>query len=154
MAKTIQVEGYSQASSGVRNYQVKFLVGGVIILAAVGYLIVTGLGGMTMYTLKVDELYTKIPDIYDTDVRVSGLVVPGSVNYDAQSLRLDFEIVSQLEQQDKPLRVVYYGPKPDGLQEEGEAIIEGQLRSDGVFYAHERDDALKSKCASKYEEAP
>lgn len=154
MAKTMQVEGYSRASSGGRNYQIKFLIGGVMILAAVGYLIVSGFGGMTMYTLEVDELYAKVPDIYDTDVRVSGLVVPGSVNYDAQNLRLDFEIVSQLEQPGKPLRVVYYGPKPDGLREEGEAIIEGQLKSDGLFYAHERDDALKSKCASKYEEAP
>jgi len=149
-----QADGYSQALSGARGFQIKFLIGGAIILAAVGYLIVAGLGSMTMYTLQVGELYAKIPDIYDTDVRVSGLVIPGSVNYDAQNLRLDFKISDQLEQPENALLVVYYGPKPDGLRDEGEAIIEGQLRSDGVFYAYERDDALKSKCASKYEQAP
>ncbi len=154
MAETTYADEYASASTGSRSFQFKFLIGGAIILAAVGYLIVSGLGGMTMYTLKVDELYAKVPDVYDTDVRVSGLVVPGSVQYDAQNLRLDLKIASELSGSDQALPVVYYGPKPDGLREEGEAIIEGQFRSDGVFYAHERDDALKSKCASKYEQAP
>jgi cytochrome c-type biogenesis protein CcmE len=47
------------------------------------------------------------------------------------------------------LEVVYYGVKPDLLQNEAQAIVTGRLGEDGVFYA----DELLLKCPSKYEEA-
>jgi cytochrome c-type biogenesis protein CcmE len=65
--------------------------------------------------------------------RVGGLVVPGSVQRDAGSLRVRFEVT------DGPasVAVTYSGILPD-LFREGQGIISiGQLSPDGVFEATE-----------------
>jgi cytochrome c-type biogenesis protein CcmE len=144
----IAVEG-SQVSN---NSRVKFLVGGVIILAAVGYLIVSSFGSSAQYFLTVEELRTKGADIIGDDVRISGVVNGDSISYDPQSLRLEFDVVDSLDDVSSPLHVVYIGPKPDLMQHEAQAIIEGQWSDDGVFYAHNRADSLLLKCPTRYEE--
>ena len=47
------------------------------------------------------------------------------------------------------LQVVYVGAMPDLLRNEAQAIMEGHLGTDGIFYA----DELLLKCPTKYEEA-
>ena len=48
--------------------------------------------------------------------------------------------------------MVYIGPKPDLMQHEAQAIIEGAWNNDGVFYAHDQADSLLLKCPTRYEE--
>jgi cytochrome c-type biogenesis protein CcmE len=144
----IAVEG-SQVSN---NSRMKFLVGGVIILAAVGYLIVSSFGSSAQYFLTVEELRAKGADIIGDDVRISGVVNGDSISYDPQSLRLEFDVVDSLDDTSNPLHIVYIGPKPDLMQHEAQAIIEGQWSDDGVFYAHNRADSLLLKCPTRYEE--
>ena len=144
----VAVEG-TQISSGSR---VKFLVGGAIILLAVGYLIVSSFGSSAQYFLTVEELRTKGTDIIGDDVRISGIVNGDSISYDPQSLRLEFDIVDSLNDVSEPLHVIYVGPKPDLMQHEAQAIIEGAWQEDGVFYAHNRADSLLLKCPTRYEE--
>jgi cytochrome c-type biogenesis protein CcmE len=132
--------------------RIKFLVGGLVILLAVGYLIVSSFGSSAQYFLTVAELRAKGNEIVGDDVRISGVVYGDSINYDPQSLRLDFDVVDNLDDLSNPLHVVYFGPKPDLMQHEAQAIIEGNWQEDGVFYAHSRADSLLLKCPSRYEE--
>lgn len=144
----VAVEG-SQTGN---NSRVKFLVGGVIILVAVGYLIVSSFGSSAQYFLTVEELRAKGTEIIGDDVRISGVVNGDSISYEPQSLRLEFDVVDTLEDISNPIHVVYIGPKPDLMQHEAQAIVEGNWLDDGVFYAHDRADSLLLKCPTRYEE--
>ena len=130
----------------------KFLVGGLVILVAVGYLIVSSFGSSAQYFLTVAELRAKGAEIIGDDVRISGVVDGDSIVYNAQSLRLEFNIVDSLDDVSNALHVVYFGPKPDLMQHEAQAIIEGIWQDNGVFYAHNRADSLLLKCPTRYEE--
>ena len=157
----------TQTSSGGRA---KFIVGGLLIGAAIVYLIVTSTQASAQYFLTVDELTERIGSEIGRDVRVSGAVIGDSVQYDPQSLTLEFSIAhvpgdnSEIEAQGglgkvlydavndpnrSRIQVVYVGPKPDLLRHEAQAILTGELGEDGVFYA----DELLLKCPTKYEEA-
>jgi cytochrome c-type biogenesis protein CcmE len=148
----------------------KFIIGGVLIIAAIVYLIVTSTQASAQYFLTVDELKAKDASIVGRDVRVSGAVIGDSVYYDPQTLTLNFtvahvpgdnkEIESQgglgavlhdavMDPNRARMQVVYVGPKPDLLRNEAQAIMTGQIDADGVFHA----DELLLKCPTKYEEA-
>jgi cytochrome c-type biogenesis protein CcmE len=148
----------------------KFIIGGVLIIAAIVYLIVTSTQASAQYFLTVDELKAKDASIVGRDVRVSGAVIGDSVDYDPQTLTLNFtvahvpgdnkEIESQgglgavlhdavMDPNRARMQVVYVGPKPDLLRNEAQAIMTGQIDADGVFHA----DELLLKCPTKYEEA-
>lgn len=157
----------TQASSGGRA---KFIIGGLLIVAAIIYLIVTSTQASAQYFLTVDELAGRKGSEIGRDVRVSGAVIGETVVYDAESLKLEFTVAdvpgdnSEIEAQgglakvlydavNDPnrtrLQVVYIGPKPDLLRHEAQAIMTGEMGEDGVFYA----DELLLKCPTKYEEA-
>ncbi len=163
------------ARSGIR---VKYVVGGLAILAAVVYLVVTSSMQAAQWFLTVDELLTKSksdPSLYSREVKVSGAVLGDSITYDpANNLKLTFTIVNipgdqgVIDQQGglaqvlhdavgdssrTRLTVVYYGPKPDLLKNEAQAIVTGKLGKDGVFYANSGSDGLLLKCPTRYDEA-
>jgi cytochrome c-type biogenesis protein CcmE len=148
----------------------KFVIGGILILGAVVFLIWTATKASAEYFLTIDELNAKGSSIVDKNLRVSGAVIGDSIQYDAQNLKLTFEVAhvpgdnAVLEKQGglaaalhqavadpsrKRMKVVYVGPKPDLLRNEAEAIMTGHLGTDGVFYA----DELLLKCPTRYEEA-
>jgi cytochrome c-type biogenesis protein CcmE len=148
----------------------KFVVGGLLIVAAVIYLIVTSTQASAQYFLTVDELAARQGSDVGRDVRVSGAVIGESIQYDPQTLTLKFMVAhvpgdnKEIEAQGglaevlhqavsdpsrAQIQVVYVGPKPDLLRHEAQAIMTGRLGDDGVFYA----DELLLKCPTKYEEA-
>ncbi|MCC6498661.1 MAG: cytochrome c maturation protein CcmE [Anaerolineales bacterium] len=148
----------------------KFVIGGLLILAAVVFLIVNATAGSAQYFMTVDELVAKGSDAVDKNVRVSGAVIGDTIQYDPQTLTLTFEVAhvpaEQAELEDEgglaealheavmdPARtripVVYVGVKPDLLRHEAQAIVTGSLGADGIFHAEE----LLLKCPTRYEEA-
>lgn len=148
----------------------KFLVGGLLIIAAVVYLIVSSTQASAQYFLTVDELNAKGKSILGRDLRVSGAVMGDTIQYDPQTLTLSFtvahvpgdnkEIDAQgglaavlhqavIDPNREHLKVVYKGVKPDLLRNEAQAIMTGQMGTDGVFHAQE----LLLKCPTKYEDA-
>lgn len=150
--------------------KIKFILGGVAILAAVIYLIVSSTKASAEYFLTVDEVHDQSSQIVGRNLRISGAVVGDTIQYDADSLTLSFviaqipgdnaEIEAQgglaevlhaavIDQTRSRLTVVYTGPKPDLLQNEAQAIITGRLGEDGIFYA----DELLLKCPTRYDEA-
>jgi len=148
----------------------KFVIGGVLILGAVVFLIWSATASTSEYFLTIDELNAKGASIANKNLRVSGAVIGDSIQYDAQSLTLTFEVAhvpgdnSVIESEGglakvlhqavvdpsrARMKVVYVGPKPDLLRDEAQAIITGHIGTDGVFYA----DELLLKCPTKYQEA-
>lgn len=148
----------------------KFLIGGLLIIAAVIYLIASSATANAQYFLTIEEANQKFQagELEGRNLRVSGAVIGESIEYDIDSLTLNFVVAhvpadnKVLEEQgglaaalhqavndpDRPtLQVVYQGPKPDLLQNEAQAIMTGTLDQDGVFQA----DELLLKCPTKYE---
>jgi cytochrome c-type biogenesis protein CcmE len=148
----------------------KFVIGGVLILAAVVVLIWTSTTQNAEYFYTIDELNAKGVSAVDRNMRVSGAVIGDSIQYDAQNLTLSFEVAhvpadnlaietegglaevlhqAVLDPSRARIKVVYVGPKPDLLRNEAQAIMTGHLGQDGIFYAEE----LLLKCPTRYEEA-
>ncbi len=150
--------------------RVKFLIGGLLILAAVIYLIASSTSASAQYFLTIDELKSKGDSIVGKNLRLSGAVIGESIQYDPQNMVLSFTVAhvpgdnkdidaagglaqvlheAVVDPNRARLQVVYYGAKPDLLRDEAQAIMTGYLGEDGIFYA----DELLLKCPTKYEEA-
>ncbi len=129
------------------NKNLKFLIGGALVIALVVTLIVQATVSTGAYYLTVSELNAQKATLVGERVRVSGAVVDGSEDWNAQDVTLRFAIH---DDQNAQIPIVFYGPRPDNFQRAAEAIVEGQLLPDGAFKA----DTLLLKCPSRYEEEP
>ncbi len=125
--------------------QTKFIVGGAVLVLIIGYLIFSGLRGAGAYYLTVDELKAKGESFQGKKVRISGLVVGDSIDWDPENILLEFDLAGK----GQALHVRYKGLRPDMLRDGAEAIIEGQYRGGNLLEA----DQLLLKCPSRYEEA-
>lgn len=147
-----------------KTKRIQFLIGGGLLLAAVVYLIMISTASGARYFITIDELLSN-PDYIGQPVRLTGAVVGESIVYDPQNLLIDFTIAHiPAETQDLALALhqavknpdaarlsvhVAGHVKPDLLENEAQAILSGQLGSDGIFYANE----LLLKCPSRYEDS-
>ncbi len=150
--------------------RVKFLVGGLLILAAVVYLIISSTRANAEYFTTVAELRGERDSLVGRNLRVSGAVVGDTIQYNPDANSLTFEIANVpgdnatvaaqgglakvlheavTDPERARLTIVYNGPKPDLLRDEAQAIITGHLGADGIFHA----DELLLKCPTKYEGA-
>ena len=123
----------------------KFLIGGIIIVLAIGYLSFMGISSSATYYYEVSELMEQGSSIYGENVRVNGQVVPGSMEQESGSFILRFTIVDV--EGEASLPVVYQGVVPDTFKVGNAVVVEGEIDPDGVFQAH----ILMPKCPSKYE---
>jgi cytochrome c-type biogenesis protein CcmE len=129
------------------NKNLKFIVGGLLLIGAVIFLIVQATVTTGAYYLTVSEVSEQGASLVGQRLRVSGQVVDGSEDWNAQEITLRFKIQDESGAQ---LPVVFFGPRPDNFQRAAEAIAEGELLADGSFKAND----LLLKCPSRYEEAP
>jgi len=150
--------------------RVKFIIGGLLIVAATIYLIISSTRANAQYFFTIDELKARGQSVLGQNVRISGAVIGDSIQYDPQTLALSFTIANvpadnkEIEAQGglavvlhdavtdpsrTHMQVLYYGPKPDLLRDEAQAIITGSIDQDNLFHA----DELLLKCPTKYEEA-
>ena len=120
----------------------RFLIGGIIVFLAIGYLGYMGFTGSATYYYTVSELLEHGSSIHDENVRVNGQVAPGSVEQESGGLVLRFAIAEGGES----LPVFYQGVVPDTFKVGNEIVVEGYLNSAGVFQAN----MLMLKCPSKY----
>ncbi len=150
--------------------QAKFLVGLLLILAAVVLLVIGATQKGAAYMMTVEELLARQDEIGDRSVRLSGAVLGETIVEDPQTLLIQFTVVhipsdpDEIERQGgmaqvlhdavydsslPRLRVEYQGVRPDLLKNEAEAIMTGRMDENGVFQAEE----LLLKCPTRYEEA-
>jgi cytochrome c-type biogenesis protein CcmE len=146
-----------------------FIAAGILILAAVVYLIVSSTGSTAQYFLTIEELNALEEQALTRSVTVSGAVLGETIVYDAMATEVRFTMVhipgdpqeiertgglaavlhNAVQNPTGPrLEVIYEGAKPDLLQDEAQAIVRGTLQADGSFYA----DELLLKCPSRYAE--
>jgi len=127
----------------------KFIIGGVLVLATVGYLMATGIKETGVYYLTPTELATRVEadrSFYNVGVKMGGRVVPGSITRDVATQTITFRATDG--QHTWP--VVYRGLAPDTFTDEVDVVVEGRLQADGVFHA----TTLLAKCGSRYEAVP
>jgi cytochrome c-type biogenesis protein CcmE len=150
--------------------RIKFIIGGLLILAAVIYLIVSATQANAEFFMTVNELKSKGQSLVGRNLRLSGAVIGNTIQYDPLSMNLSFEIAhvpgdnaaieiggglaavlhaAVTDPSRTRLTIIYNGPKPDLLRDEAQAIVTGHLGADGIFYA----DELLLKCPTKYQEA-
>lgn len=148
----------------------KFLLGGLLILAAVAYLIASSTKANAEYFMTIDEVKAEGQAAIGKSLRLSGAVIGDTIQYDPQTLTLTFEVANvpgdnkEIEAQGglaevlhaavmdptrTRVKVIYIGPKPDLLRNEAQAIMTGRMEADGTFHAEE----LLLKCPTRYEEA-
>ena len=127
----------------MKRKQIKFVVGSLVVVLALGYLAITGFQESKSYYQTVSELYASKEAAYGRRLRVAGDVVPNSIVRDGKSLKF---VISQ-ESQTLPVEYVGTDPVPDTFRDRAQAVVEGTYGQDGVFVAKN----IQAKCASKYE---
>ena len=122
--------------------KLKFVIAIMVIALTVSYLVYAGVKDTMVYYLTVEELKDRVPEVYDERVRVSGMVVAGTIER-SMGEPLEFTISDGGETID----ITYEGIIPDIFADDVEAVVEGVYTRDGVFVA----DTLLAKCPTKYE---
>ena len=148
----------------------KFIIGGLLVVAAIIFLIVTTLQNTAQYFYTVEEIRAKGASVVGQNLRASGAVLGDTIEFDPNTLTISFMMANVSNDMDDVeaagglaavlhnavmdpsaarIKVVYVGPKPDLLKNEAQAIVTGKVGQDGVFYA----DELLLKCPTRYEES-
>jgi cytochrome c-type biogenesis protein CcmE len=135
-------------SSNRTSKNIKFIIGGVVIVALIGYLILSSISSEGAYFREVGEVLNQQTELTGKNLRVSGKVVTESIVYDAPNLELTFNI-SDPTDSSKQIPIHFHGVQPDQIgRENTEAIVEGSLGANGTVEANN----LLLKCPSRYEE--
>jgi len=123
-----------------RNRQV--LIGGLVILASIGYLVWTGTQQALVYFYTPSEIQAREVGRTGRRIRLGGLVVEGSLTHAPDTLTYTF----QLTDGGARVPVRFTGIPPDLFKEGTGAIVEGQIGADGVFNA----DLIMAKHNEEY----
>jgi len=116
----------------------------LLVVASVGWLIVTEVKHTGMQYMTVTELARLDRAPKADGFRLDGTVAPGSVVYDQKIPKLRFKMTDGKEK----IAVVYDGLMPDAFADGREVVVEGAYRhEDRALHATK----LVTKCPSKYE---
>jgi cytochrome c-type biogenesis protein CcmE len=140
--------------------RLRFAIGAGLIVAAIGYLIVTAVRNTAEYYLTVNEVKVRQGGLAGQTLRVAGRVAPNSIGWDPVTLTLSFGL-AQPPAADQPgvkavaasvggatiFHVICRGqPKPDMFAANRDVIVEGTLAADGTIEARQ----VLTSCPSKY----
>jgi cytochrome c-type biogenesis protein CcmE len=123
----------------------RFIIGACIIVAAVSYLVYTGIRETSVYYLTIDEFLSRREAVAGEPLRVAGRVGDKSIDWNPATLDLRFRLAN-FESTDG-VDVQYNGVLPDMFAEGRDVIVEGTYGRGGSFHAH----TLLTACPSKYE---
>ncbi|MCS7255583.1 MAG: cytochrome c maturation protein CcmE [Thermomicrobium sp.] len=136
-------------SQQVRRVRMDVRVLGIalVIAAAVGYLMYTGLQGTAAsYFVTVSELQARATEVNGRRVRVGGDVVPGSIVHGGPGEPIHFRITDGTSE----LEVTYSGVLPDIFADGRHVIVEGLYRTGQPVQA----DSVLTQCPSRFEATP
>ena len=123
--------------------KIKFVVGALIIIVALGWLEVSGFEESKSYYMTVDELLARQDKAAGVRLRVAGDIVPGSIVRQGQKVEF------RLAQNGREIPVNYIGREalPDTFVDGAQAVCEGSYVPEQPFQAKK----IQAKCSSKYE---
>jgi len=111
------------------NRQRKFLAGGVVIAAALAYMIYAGVTQSAVYFVTPAEL--QAAPVAGKAYRLGGVVARGSLKWEARTLDLSFA----LSDGKATVPVRHKGTPPDLFGEGRGAVVEGSWSPEGYFKA-------------------
>jgi cytochrome c-type biogenesis protein CcmE len=124
----------------------RFLIGGVVILAALSYLVIGGMQDAMVYFYTPSELKAAERDSSGKSIKMGGMVVKGSLHKDLANLTYRFELTDG----GATFPVFFKGVPPDLFTEGKGAVVEGRIGADGVFQAN----MIMAKHAEDYSPHP
>jgi cytochrome c-type biogenesis protein CcmE len=137
-----------EAMSAETGKYVRFGAAISVIVLALCYLAYTGVQESKSYYVTIQELHGLGDSAYTKKLRVGGSVQPHSIHQNGT--HADFVLTEKDPKSgvENSLPVKYRGtePPPDTFKDDALALVVGEYRSDGFFYAKE----IQAKCASKY----
>lgn len=168
--KNTQSAGQAEQHTSLRKRYAYFAMG-FLLIGAVGYLVISGMATGSYY-MTVDELLADSENV-GRDVRVAGAVDGETIQFNPDTQVLTFEVAAipahssdirdqgglgavlaqALEDPTRQRIQIHWdnAEMPDLLQHEAQAILEGTLGEDGIFYA----DQVLLKCPTRYaDDAP
>ncbi|HXV80853.1 MAG TPA: cytochrome c maturation protein CcmE [Candidatus Binatia bacterium] len=120
----------------------RFIIGALIILAALSYIIYGGMQEAIVYFVTPSELKATERASADRFLRMGGMVVKGSLQKDIKNLTYRFELTDGTAS----FPVFFRGVPPDLFTEGKGAVVEGRIGPDGVFQA----STIMAKHAEEY----
>ncbi len=122
----------------------KLAIAGLVVAGATAYMAYLGASSSWQYFMTVQECLENSRQVAGQRIRVSGTIVPGSLEIapDRQEARFS------LSDAGSHLPVVCKGPLPDDLSpvKTVEVVVEGHLENSCTL----QGDKLITRCASKY----
>jgi cytochrome c-type biogenesis protein CcmE len=115
----------------MRGRKLKYLVAGGIVVAALLTLIYSGVKESAVYFYTPSELNQKKNSLSGRSLRIGGMVVNGSIQWNPQTLLLTFELTDG----QGTVFVRHKGTAPDLFKEGAGAVVEGTWTPDGYFRA-------------------
>ncbi len=111
------------------NRNAKFIAGGLVIVAALAYLVYAGVSRSMVYFVTPSEI--RSAPIPGKAYRLGGMVQPGTLKWDPKSLDLAFT----LSDGKASVPVRHRGAPPDLFAEGRGAVVEGTWSGGGYFKA-------------------
>ncbi len=128
------------------NKKVRLLIVGLVVVAALGVLITSGLSNNTGSYLTIKEALAVQKTAQGKYIQMQGTLVKGSTIWDPNNVILKFTLTDEKNK----IRVSYNGVKPDNFDSGYPIIVQGRFNGKYEFVA----DTVEIKCPSKYEAAP
>jgi len=129
--------------------KIKFIAGFAVIIVSLVILVISSSKQLSMYYFTVTELEAREIEFVDKQIKLAGIVVPGSIKQIDGNRTVEFLIWEPLEKGtfSEKRAVRYSGIIPDTFRDESNVVLEGKTHADGIFVA----ETLLAKCPSKYE---
>ena len=133
--------GEQQADAAIEAYspwltpRKKTIAGGVVLALALAAIISV----VAVYTgqafLDVSEVQQKGSLLYGKDIKINGLVIPGSIVFGEEE-GVTFQVLDAKKKAGSPLDVVFEGVPPGQFNVPSvEVVLEGSLEPDNAFHA-------------------
>lgn len=106
----------------------RWIVGGIVIAAAIVAISFLNLGDNLVYFYTPDEAVAKAADLSGQNIKVGGMVKAGSVRWEPQALALNFTLT---DLKGHEIEVAHKGTPPDMFKEASGVVVEGRLENAG-----------------------
>jgi cytochrome c-type biogenesis protein CcmE len=115
-----------------RSKSTKWLIGIGLIAIAVVAMTMTQISSNTVYFYTPDEAQAKATELSSQNIKVAGMVLAGSKEWQSDTLSLAFTIT---DLKNHEIRIKYHGAPPDLFKEGQGVVVEGTIAADGKSMA-------------------
>jgi cytochrome c-type biogenesis protein CcmE len=121
----------------------RMIIAGLVVLAALGFLVVRGLGNATLYFRTADEAVAQRQQLGDRRFRIEGAVVGGTVQ------EADARTMFDIENKGVLVHVQHQGDPPELFKPGIPVVLEGHFQgesfaSDRIMVKHSEDYIAKN----------